>query len=387
MNIIKEPSYPIRPTVCEIDLAALRNNLFILRRKAGNACKIMAVVKADAYGHGATEVAKLLEDENVDFFAVAILEEALRLRSDGIKTPIIILGGILDGQEGAIFDYDLTPMVFSLESMRRIEEEGRRRGISRKVHVKIDTGMGRLGIQPEEVKGFFSEIGAMENIELEGVATHFSCADFTPGSEEAAFTRLQIERFKECIAGIESLGFHIPLIHTANSAAILNFPDSIFNLVRPGIMLYGSYPSPLVERIEGLKGVMSFKTKIIDLKDVDEGFGLSYGRTYITSARQRIAVIPVGYADGYRRELSNKGVALVRGKRAGVAGKVCMDMTMLDVTGIKGAQNGDEVYLFGGEGTDVISIDEFAEAVGTIPYEVMCGISQRVPRVYLDKEE
>lgn len=387
MNIIKEPSYPIRPTVCEIDLASVKNNLSIIRRKAGSACKIMAVVKADAYGHGATEVSKLLETENVDFFAVAMLEEALRLRADGIKTPIIILGGILDGQEAALFDYDLTPIVFSLETMRRIEEEGARRAIHRKVHIKIDTGMGRLGIQPEEVKGFFREMSAMQYIELEGVATHFSCADFAPGSKEAAFTELQIDRFRECIAEIKSIGFEIPLIHAANSAAIFNFPGSIFNLVRPGIMLYGSYPSPLVERIDGLKGSMSLKTKIIDLKDVDEGFGVSYGRTFITSARQKIAVVPVGYADGLRRELSNKGEALVRGKRAGVAGKVCMDMTMLDVTGIKGVQNGDEVYLFGGEGEHAISIDEFAETVGTIPYEIMCGISQRVPRTYLNTED
>lgn len=386
MNIIKEPSYPIRPTLCEIDLAAVRNNLSIIRRRVGSACKIMAVVKADAYGHGATPVAKLMETDNVDFFAVAMLEEALRLREDGIKTPIIILGGILDGQEGALFDYDLTPLAFSLETMRRIEEEGARRATQKKVHIKIDTGMGRLGIQPEEVDSFFREVSTLKHIELEGVATHLSCADFTPGSREAAFTDLQVERFKECIAAIKSLGFEIPLIHAANSAAIFNFPDSIFNLVRPGIMLYGSYPSPLVKKIAGLKGAMSFKTKIIDLKDVDEGFGVSYGRTFITSARQRIAVVPVGYADGYRRELSNKGEALVRGKRASVAGKVCMDMTMLDVTGIKGAQNGDEVYLFGGEGANAIGIDEFALAVGTIPYEIMCGISQRVPRIYLDAE-
>ena len=386
MDSIKESHYPIRPTVCEINLAAVRNNLAIIRRKAGNACRIMAVVKADAYGHGATPVARLLERDNVDFFAVAMLEEALRLRDDGITKPVIILGGLLEGQEGALFDYDLTPLVFSLDTIRMIEKEGARRGARQKVHIKIDTGMGRLGIQPEDVIGFFSEISAMKNIELEGVATHFPCADFSPGSKEADFTALQIERFKECIAEIKSLGFKIPLIHTANSAAIFSFPDSIFNLVRPGIMLYGSYPSSLVERIEGLKGAMSLKTRIIDLKDVDEGFGVSYGRTFITSARQKIAVLPVGYADGYRRELSNKGEALVGGKRAKVAGKVCMDMTMLDVTHVDGVQNGDEVYLFGGDGADAIVIDELAEAAGTIPYEIMCGISQRVPRVYLDDQ-
>lgn len=387
MNIIKETSYPIRPTVCEIDLAAIRNNLSIIRRKAGKTCKIMAVVKADAYGHGATEVAKLLEAENVDYFAVAMLEEALRLRADDINRPIIILGGIFEGQEGALFDHNLTPLVFSLEMIRKINEEGVKKGKKGKIHLKIDTGMGRLGVQPEEVNSVFREIGAMKNIEIEGVATHFSCADFTPGSEEAVFTGLQIGRFKGCIAEIKSLGFEIPLLHAANSAAIFNFPDSIFNLVRPGIMLYGSYPSPLVERINGLKGAMSLKTKIIDLKNVDKGFGVSYGRTFITSARQKIAVVPVGYADGYRRELSNMGEVLVRGKRAGIAGKVCMDMTMLDVTGIKGVENGDEVYLFGGKGANAISIDEFAEVVGTIPYEIMCGITQRVPRVYLDTED
>lgn len=387
MNITKGHSYPIRPTACEIDLAAVRNNLSIIRQKAGKTCKIMAVVKADAYGHGVTEVAKLLEAENVDYFAVAMLEEALRLRADDINRPIIILGGIFEGQEGALFDHNLTSMVFSLEMIRKINEEGSKRGKKGKIHLKIDTGMGRLGIQPEEVNSFCRAISTMQNIEIEGVATHFSCADFIPGSTDAAFTELQIERFKGCIAEIKSLGYEIPLIHAANSAAIFNFPDSIFNLVRPGIMLYGSYPSPLVKRIKGLKGAMSLKTKIIDIKDVDEGFGVSYGRTFITSARQRIAVVPVGYADGYRRELSNKGEVLVRGKRAGIAGKVCMDMTMLDVTGIKGVENGDEVSLFGGKGANAISIDEFAEVVGTIPYEIMCGISQRVPRVYLDTED
>ncbi len=368
MKIVKEPSYPIRPTVSEIDLAAVRNNFSIIRRKAGNGCKIMAVVKADAYGHGATRIAKLLETENVDFFAVAMLDEALLLRSDGISTPIIILGGIFDGQEGALFDHDLVPLVFSLETIRKINEEGAKRGKKAKVHLKIDTGMGRLGFQPDEVKDLFGEISAMQNIEIEGVATHFSSADFAPASKEATFTELQIKRFKGCIAEIKSLGYEIPLIHAANSAAIFNFPDSIFNLVRPGIMLYGSYPSPLVERVKGIKGAMSLKTRIIDLKNVDKGFSVSYGRTFITSARQKIAVIPVGYADGYRRELSNKGEALVGGKRARVAGKVCMDMTMLDVTGIKGIQKGDEVYLFGGQEKKSISIDEFAETVGTIPY-------------------
>ncbi|MDH3975459.1 MAG: alanine racemase [Deltaproteobacteria bacterium] len=379
--------YPSRPTVSEVNLAALRNNCKIIRKRTGNKCKLMAIVKADAYGHGAVPVSRALEKEGVDFLGVAILEEAVELRNGGIKAPILILGGLMEGQEGAIFDFDLTPVIFTLDSASRINEEALRRNKTANVHVKIDTGMGRLGINGREVNSFFSALKTMKGLSLEGAATHFSTADCRPGSPEASFTLDQIDKFKKALAQAESLGFHIKLRHASNSAAIFNYDEAFFNMVRPGIMLYGAYPSPDLAKVEGLRGVMSFRTGITEIREIDKGSSVSYGRTFIAERKSRIAVVPVGYADGYRRELSNRGEVLVRGKRAKIAGRVCMDMTMIDVTDIEGVNLGDTVYLFGGEGSNAISVDEVAEITGTIPYEILCGISQRVPRVYIEGED
>ena len=376
--------YPTRPTVCEIDLRALKNNYTIIKERAGREAKVLAVVKADAYGHGALKVSRTLENLGVDYLGVAILEEALELRGGGIKSPIVILGGLFEGQEDTVIEHDLTPVIYSLSSAERLNRAATNRGIRCKVHVKIDTGMGRIGVQPEEVDEFFKNLGNMQALEVEGVATHFSSADAPSDDTASSYTRRQIKKFEECLKEIESLGFDIPLRHTANSAALFSFPESRLNLVRPGIMLYGAYPSADSDRVEGLKGVMSLKTKIMDLKEVKKGFRVSYGGSYITPGNAKIAVLPVGYADGYNRKLSNTGEVLVRDNRARVAGKVCMDMTMIDVTDIEGVQIGDEVILFGGNDEGCISAGEVAEKIGTIPYEVFCGISKRVPKVYLE---
>ena len=347
----------------------------------------MAIVKADAYGHGAIRISRTLEKIGIDYLGVAILEEAIELRENNIKAPILILGGLLEGQEGAIFDYDLTPVIFTLESARRINEEaGKRRKVAN-IHVKIDTGMGRLGIEPDEVREFFRGLKSMEGISLEGVATHFSSADAKAGSQEASFSLKQIEMFKKAIAEIEALHFVIKFKHASNSAAIFNYHEALFNMVRPGIMLYGAYPSPHMDKVDGIRGVMSFKTGIIALKELEKGSSVSYGRTFIAERKTRIAVVPVGYADGYRRELSNKGEVLVRGQRAKIAGRVCMDMTMIDVTHIKDVSIGDRVSLFGGEENNALTVDEVALIAGTIPYEILCGISQRVPRIYIKEEQ
>lgn len=379
-------TYPLRPTICEIDLDALRNNFDIIRRQARKDKKILAVVKANAYGHGAIAISRAMEDLKADFLGVAILEEALQLRNAGIRMPILILGGIIEGQEPAIFDSNLIPVVYSLIGAGRIDLEAGKRGVKGKIHVKIDTGMGRIGIKPPETREFFKALRKMQNIEVEGLVTHFASADALLNSEGALYTEKQIKDFLQVIDAIESVGFDIPIKHAANSAAVFHHPSKDFNMVRPGIMLYGAYPSSSFEKIKDLKGVMSLRTKILEIRDMEKGAGISYNSTYITPGRRKIAVIPIGYADGYRRELSNRGEVLVRGRRAKVVGKVCMDMTLIDVTDVKNVRVGDDVYLFGGKGDNIITADEIAELAGTIPYEIFCGISERVPRVYTEKE-
>ena len=376
--------YPSRPTSCSIDLSALRNNFRFLRKSATASGKLLAVVKADAYGHGAAEVSKELEKMGVDFLGVAILEEAIELREAGIKAPILLLGGLFPGQEGAIFEYDLTPLVFSLDWARKINDEAILRKEKKKIHLKIDTGMGRIGVQTEEVRDFFSSIRELSSIEVEGAATHFASADAPEGAPGNDYTALQRKRFKEALAAVQSLGFNIPLIHAANSAALFNHPDTIFNMARPGILLYGASPLLAGARGDELKCVMSFKTRIMDVKSVKKGFRVSYDGTYTAPGDRKIAVIPVGYADGYRRELSGKGEVLVRGKRAHIAGRICMDMTMIDVSGIDGVEAGDEVLLFGENGTDRLPVDEVAALAGTISYEILCGITKRVPKRYIN---
>ncbi len=375
-------TYPQRPTLCEIDLQALRNNYCLIKEKAGKERKILAIVKADAYGHGAVEVSKTLETVGVDALGVAILEEALRLRERGIKSPIIILGGITKGQEKALLAADLTAVIFSLSSAERISAEAQRQGKSIKIHIKIDTGMGRLGIQPEEVTAFFMALKQMQGLEVEGILTHFASADFPKNSPQGLYTAQQLRKFETAVKKAEACGFDIPLRHCANSAALFTLPEGLFNMVRPGIMLYGSYPSSSFERMTDLKGVMSLKTKIIDLKEVEKGFRVSYGSTYVAPGRRRIAVLPIGYADGYKRALSGRSEVTVRGQRAAVIGRICMDMTMVDVTGIEGVSVGDTVYLFGGAAKNRVTVDELASIADTIPYELLCGIGQRVPRVY-----
>lgn len=375
-------SYPTRPTVCEINLQALKDNFRLIRKQIGKKRDFLAVVKADAYGHGAVEISKTLEELGVDMLGVAILEEALQLRKEGINTPILILGGILEGQEKAILSHELTPVIFSIATAKRINEEASKKGIKIKVHIKIDTGMGRIGLQPQEVKHFFTALKKMEAIEVEGLLTHFASADFLSGSPQEIFSKKQIETFKATINDIEEMGFNLPIKHAANSAAIFNLSDGCFNMVRPGIMLYGCYPGQSFKEMVSLKGVMSLKTEIIDLKEVEKGFTVSYGGTYIAPDKRKIAVLPIGYADGYKRELSGKGEVTIKGERVPVIGRICMDMTMIDVTNINNVQVGDTVYLFGGEGDNPITVDEIADKAGTIAYEILCGISQRVPKFY-----
>ncbi|MDP2689494.1 MAG: alanine racemase [Deltaproteobacteria bacterium] len=368
-----------RPTSAIIDMEALRHNYRQLRAKLPRAAKMMAIVKANAYGHGDVRTAGLLEGLGCEFFGVAIAEEGARLREGGIKAPVVVLGGIFPRQVKELFAFGLTPVVFDMETARRIDSFAREAGIVKKIHVKIDTGMGRLGLLPAQAAPFFTELKALGNISVEAVLSHFSESE----ASDRDFSKKQLAAFLETIDAIRALGFDPGLVEIANSAAAASFPEARLDLVRPGIMLYGSYPAPHLRGAVALKPVMKLRTEILSLKTLDAGSPVSYGRSFVTKRRSVIATLPIGYGDGLPRGLSNKGAVLVRGARAPIVGAVCMDLTMCDVTGIPGASPGDEAVIIGAQGEAGITAEEVASTIGTISYEVFCGISSRVPRVYI----
>ena len=370
-----------RPTHAEINLDALEHNLAQIKKSVGREKTILAVVKADAYGHGAVRIAKALEDMGVDFLGVATCEEGIELRKSSISRPIIVLGGFFEGQGPCVQEYDLIPVVYNLESahaLSRCAAAGKRKI---KIHIKIDTGMGRLGIVPSQIKPFFEHLLQLNGLEIHGILTHL--ADTNQGGHSGGeFTRHQIGLFEQLLEELSRMGIHPPYTHLANSAAIMAQEHHSCNLVRPGIMLYGVYPAPQIGHTLGLTPVMQLTTKIVSLKEVPRGTTISYGRTFTCKQESRIAVLPIGYADGYSRALSNEGEVLVRGKRAPLVGVVCMDMVMIDVTGIPGVSLYDDVVLMGSQGDQTISAQEIADRIHTIPYEVLCAVSARVPRVY-----
>jgi alanine racemase len=374
-----------RPTRAEINLDALGFNLQNVQER-GEKAEILAVVKADAYGHGAVMISSELESGGLKFFGVATCKEGRKLREAGIKGSIVILGGIYRGEAKEVVKYDLTPVIYTFKPVRELSKEAEKSKKKVKVQVKIDTGMGRIGILPREVEGFFLEMKSLENIEVEGLLSHLAVAD-REEAEYQEFTLQQLENFRGAIKKINDLGFHPQLRHIANSAGIVSYPSSLFNLIRPGLMLYGSYPSSKLKEKISLKPVMSLKTEVIQLKRVPENFSISYGRSYITKGESLIATLPIGYADGYPRALSNRGEVLIKGKRAPVVGVVCMDMVMVDVTNVSKVKIGEEVVLLGSQGEETISAEEIAEKIGTISYEIFCGISKRVPRVYLKERK
>jgi len=373
----------IRPTRVEIDLNAIAHNIQAIRRKVAGRVKIMAVVKADGYGHGATEVAKVALQSGANCLGVAILEEGVELRLSGIKAPILILGLTPPEKVQEVITYNLSQALSSTELAKALSAEAQKSGKVARVHIKIDTGMSRIGVPPESAINFVKQILTLKAIEIEGIFTHFSVSDSVDDSNDKSFTELQIDRFKQVIAGLEENGIQIPIKHAANSAGVLNFPSSYFDMVRPGIIIYGLYYSRGVAVAENLEPAMSFKTAIIHLKTVAPGSSISYGRTFTTEKESIIATLPVGYADGYNRLLSNKGEVLIKGRRAPIVGRVCMDMTMIDVSHIPEVKIGDEVVLFGKQGGAEIPMDEIADKTNTIVNEVACSIGKRVPRVYL----
>lgn len=368
-----------RPTTARVELAALTHNFRTAEKLAGGR-HILAVVKAQAYGHGAVRVARHLVGLGAHTLGVALVEEGRELREAGIASPIVVMGALFPGQAEALVRWDLTPAIYTPALAEAVVQAARAAGKVVPVHVKVDTGMGRIGILPEAAAPFLAGLARREELRVEGIMTHFADADL----RDKQFASRQMERFTALLADLDGRGISLPFRHAANSAAVLDFSRALFTMVRPGLMLYGYSPLEPGAQAPALRPVLSLVTRIAYLKKVPPGTPVSYGRTFVTKRESLIATVPIGYADGYSRSLSNRGEALVCGRRVPVAGRVCMDMTMLDVTDVTGVSEGDEVVLIGAQGAERITADDIAAATGTISYEVLCGISSRVPRVYVE---
>lgn len=369
-----------RPAWAEIDLDALAHNVREIRRIIDPRAQIMAVVKANGYGHGVEPVSRTALRNGADWLGVALLQEAILLREKGINAPVVILGYTPDEDVEEVVAHDIGQTIFTWEGALAMAAAARRLGKTAKIHIKIDTGMGRIGFPPdkETVETVF-RIAHLPGVEVEGIYTHFAAADET----DKSYTEEQFGRFIWLLKQLAARGVYIRWRHCANSAALLDLQYTHLDLVRPGIVIYGLFPSAEVRHdTVRLVPVMSLKARVAFVKDVPTGASISYGRTYVAEKPKRIATIPLGYADGYSRLLSNKGEVLIKGHRAPVVGRVCMDQLMVDVTHIPGVIQGDEVVLLGRQGDEVITAEEIAARLGTINYEIVCMISERVPRLY-----
>jgi len=376
-----------RPTIVEIDLSAIRDNLRAIRALVGPAVEIIGMVKADAYGHGAAAVGRTLAAEDVKRFGVALVEEGAALRAAGIPGEVLVLGALLPEDAPEIVENGFEAALSDLDFARRLDEVSRRRhGPPVGVHVKLDTGMGRFGFPLKRALDVICELAGLRGLRLVGAMTHFPSADEAGppgrGSDGVEFTRGQIGAFLKIREAVAAAGIRLPLWHAANSAGILLHPESRLDAVRPGLALYGGFPAAQVPPPAKLRQAMTLKTRIVLVREFPAGATLGYGRTFRTARASRIAALPIGYADGFSRAHSNKGQALVRGRRAPIVGRVSMDTVLVDVTDVAGAQAGDEAVLYGRQGEAEISIVEAAETLGTIPYELMTSLTARVPRVW-----
>ena len=367
-----------RPVWAEVNLDNIKFNLEQVINNVPEETLVMAVVKADAYGHGVIPVAKTAVETGADRLAVALPEEGRELREAGFELPIQILGEVLPAQIAILVDNDLIPTISKLDTVERLDKLAGEKNIIKKVHAKVDTGMGRIGVFPDNAVNFIKKVMEFNNIEIEGLMTHFAKAD----EEDKEYTYNQWDQFQMVIDRLKEENIDIPIKQAANSATIIDLPHMALNMVRPGIMMYGLRPSHEVDQDFKLKPALSWKAKIVYLKDVPPGTGISYGATYITEKEAKIATIPMGYADGYSRLLSNKGEVIVNGQRAPIRGRVCMDQFMVDVTNIEDVKVGDEVILIGKQGDEEFSATEMADIIGTINYEITCDITKRVPRIY-----
>ncbi len=367
----------------EIDLSAIAHNAAEIKRRIGKT-KLLAVVKADAYGHGLVPVAEAALKGGADFLGVAGLEEALALREAGIESPILSLSTILPQEADDAVRHDIRVTVCSLPLLKALDQAAGKQGKKAVVHLKVDTGMGRLGVSPEQAVDFVREARASQNVFVEGIFTHFPSAD--EEGEGSDFTRKQVETFLEIIRRLEDEGMRPPLRHAANSAATIAHPQSRLDMVRCGLLLYGIWPLPHQKPSWNLRPAMRVVSQVLLVKELPPGHPVSYGRTFVTQRPTKIAVVPIGYHDGYDSRLSNRAQALVRGKRAPVIGRVCMDLLMLDVSEIGEVREGDEVVLLGAQGEERITVEEIASWMQTVPHEFISRIGGRMRRVYVSSE-
>lgn len=364
-----------RPSFVEIDLEALQAN-FAQVRKLAPSSKVMAVVKANAYGHGLVTVSRCLEASGADFFGVAFVEEGVQLREAGVRTPILVLGGLVGAQLRLFLENDIDIPASSLSKLEQIDAAAKAAGRKVRVHLKIDTGMERIGVHSYNVREFFESAARCRHCEIVGLFSHFAVAESDP-----VFTRLQIERFLECSAEFERICGYRPLRHLANSAGTVLYPESHLDMVRTGVLLYGISPDSAMRLPVELRPVLSLKSRVVYFKVVRAGSGVSYGHTWRAPQDTRVVTVPIGYGDGFPRALSNRGSILVRGKRCPIVGRVCMDQLMADIGPDGTAYNGDEVVLIGRQGTEEISVNEIADTLQTTPHEIPTVLNFRLPRL------
>ena len=370
----------IHRVYARIDLDALKHNVEEIKNCKADDAQLMGVVKADAYGHGADVVAHELESLGFDWFAVATVDEGIALRHSGIQKPILVLGYCHEYQYPEMIEWEITPTIYSYEMAFALDQAAQAAGRVVDIHIKIDTGMSRIGfLAEEESVQIIKKIYAMKHLHIQGMFTHFACAD----TADKNHAEHQTEKFRWMIQRMEEENIPIDIFHCSNSAAIMEMPAEHMNMVRAGIVLYGLYPSDEVDKTKlDLNPVMSLHSHVVHLKEVPAGVTVGYGATYTTTGKTRIATIPVGYADGYPRSLSNRASVLICGKRAPIIGRVCMDQLMVDVTDIPEVSMGDEVTLSGRDGEEVLTVEEISEMANSFNYEFVCAVSLRVPRVY-----
>jgi alanine racemase len=366
----------VRPTYVEVDLERLRQNLEAIRAHVRPA-RVMAVLKANAYGHGMVEVARHVVNWGADYLGVAVLEEGILLREMGITSPILILGGILGNQVPLFLQHDLTLTASSIEKLEQIDQVAGQMGVTARVHLKIDTGMERIGVHWYSAESLLEASLKCRHLEVEGIYSHFANAD----AGDLTSARLQIERFQEVLHFYERRSLPPPIRHMANSGAVLQLPDSYLDMVRPGILFYGVYPSPEVERTIQVHPALSWKSLVVYFKVVKAGMPVSYGWTWQTDHMVRVVTVPVGYGDGYFRSMSNKASVILGGKRYPQIGRICMDQIMVNIEW-DSAYNGDEVILIGESEGVSITVEDLAKWAETVPYEILTNINTRVPRVY-----
>ncbi|MCM8796574.1 MAG: alanine racemase [Candidatus Omnitrophica bacterium] len=363
-----------RPTWAEVNLANLAHNFRQIKKMISPQTKIMVTVKADAYGHGLIPVAKKVVSCGADFLGVASVDEGIKIRVGGINIPVLVLGAILKKDIPPVLNYNLTPTICDEDFSLALNRLAGKRNKKVNVHIKVDTGMGRVGVMPQEAERMVEKINKLHFINIEGIFTHLASAD-----TDKDFTFYQIDIFNQLIQRLRNKGIAVPLIHSANSIGTINYKNSHFNMVRPGLVIYGLYPKKGLKI--NLKAVLSLKTKVVFIKRVPAGYSISYGRTYFTKKPTTIVTIPIGYGDGYPRNLSNRGPVLIKGRCFKICGRICMDQIMVDV-GDLNVKIGDEAVLIGNQGRKRICAEELAELAETIPYDIVCGLGNRIPRIY-----